>query len=214
MNTNIQSVIDSPKDNAYIIVSKSLDTFSIPNGAIVFEKDNFLISDSRSLIKTSIQTFNDEIKKVFINTKQINIYAQNSILKLFEDVPKNTFFYLIVPTKEILLNTLVSRCTVVEDGIKFANKNSNEIMDFIKLNSANKLNYIEKIYQTSKELGHRDNIRNFLDGLEIYLHQTIENNKAQTNPDNSFFNAIHKSRTMLNKSIISKNILSQLAFVC
>ncbi len=214
MNTDIQSVIDSPKDSAYIIISKNLENYSIPDGSITFEKDNFLIDDSRNLVKTSIQSFNNEIKRIFVKTKQINMYAQNAILKLFEDVPENTFLYLSVPTKEILLNTLVSRCTVVDDEMKYVNKSGDEIIDFIKLNSANKLEYIEKIYQTSKELGHRDNIRNFLDGLEIYLHQTIENKAGQENNNEGFFNAIYQSRTMLNKSIMNKNILSQIAFVC
>ena len=50
--------------------------------------------------------------------------------------------------------------------------------------------------------------------MEIYLHQIIEDKTAQPNKNFDFFNAIHQSRIMLNKSIMNKNILSQIAFVC
>ena len=173
MTQKIQDAIDTPKDNIYIIVTKNLEKFSIPEGSIEFNKDNFLISDSKSLIELAIQNFKNPEQRIFIKVKQINIYAQNALLKLFEDIRTNTHFYLVVPTKEILIDTLLSRCTVIKDDKTMTKLEKQKIIDFVKLSTANKLEYIENIYQTSKEEGHRNGIRTFLDDLEVYLHSKI-----------------------------------------
>ncbi len=213
MTQKIQDAIDTPKDNIYIIVTKNLEKFSIPEGSIEFNKDNFLISDSKSLIELAIQNFKNPEQRIFIKVKQINIYAQNALLKLFEDIRTNTHFYLVVPTKEILIDTLLSRCTVIKDDKTMTKLEKQKIIDFVKLSTANKLEYIENIYQTSKEEGHRNGIRTFLDDLEVYLHSKIHKTEISQENSKSIFDSIYQNRVMLNKNTINKNMLFLLAFV-
>ncbi len=213
MIEKIQDSIDYPKDNTYIIVTKNLEKFSIPEDSIEFNKDSFLVSDSRSLIELAIQNFKNPSQRIFIKVKQINIYAQNALLKLFEDARTTTHFYLVVPTKEILIDTLLSRCTVIKDDKTMTNSEKQKIIDFVGLSTANKLEYIENIYQKSKEDGHRNGIRGFLDNLEIYLHSKIHKIGISQENAKTVFDAIYQNRVMLNKNTINKNILFLLAFV-
>ena len=67
MIEKIQDSIDYPKDNTYIIVTKNLEKFSIPEDSIEFNKDSFLVSDSRSLIELAIQNFKNPSQRIFIS---------------------------------------------------------------------------------------------------------------------------------------------------
>lgn len=42
-------------------------------------------------------------------SQKMNLYAQNTLLKILEEPPENTVFFLLAPTKESLLPTVVSR---------------------------------------------------------------------------------------------------------
>ena len=59
--------------------------------------------------------------------QKMNAYAQNALLKLLEEPPENTVFFLLAPTKELLLPTVVSRAQAHHLGIASLQE---EIADF------------------------------------------------------------------------------------
>lgn len=54
-------------------------------------------------------------RKIFVidPAHRMNEQAQNSLLKVLEEPPKNVFFILIAPSRTQLLETVVSRCTLL-----------------------------------------------------------------------------------------------------
>ena len=74
----------------------------------IFFRDEFKIDDAHEV--TSEAYISEESKKyIFISAKSFNIFAQNSLLKLLEEPPRNIVFILIVRSKSVLLPTIRSR---------------------------------------------------------------------------------------------------------
>ncbi len=53
--------------------------------------------------------------KIFIieEAHRMNEQAQNALLKVLEEPPKNVIFILLVPSKTVLLDTIISRCVLL-----------------------------------------------------------------------------------------------------
>ena len=71
-------------------------------------KDEFLIEDARMVEKESFIAENDE-KIIIIMANSFRVEAQNFLLKLFEEPPKNIKFLIVVPSRNLLLPTIKSR---------------------------------------------------------------------------------------------------------
>lgn len=72
--------------------------------------DSLGIKDARWLIKeSSSKSLSGEKHNFVIFAKSLNLEAQNALLKLFEEPPSDTVFYLIVPNQSLLIPTLRSR---------------------------------------------------------------------------------------------------------
>jgi len=83
------------------------------------EKDNkekdyleFKIENAKEVIKEAFLA-SDETKYIILAAKQFNIYAQNSLLKILEEPPKNIVFILITESKSSILPTIHSRLQLV-----------------------------------------------------------------------------------------------------
>jgi len=78
----------------------------------VDDKMNIQVSKIREMIHFSNKsTFNGESKIVLIdNIEYLNIYSVNSLLKVIEEPNNNIYFFLIHNSKEVILDTLKSRC--------------------------------------------------------------------------------------------------------
>ncbi|MFH1561291.1 MAG: hypothetical protein ABID04_01785, partial [Patescibacteria group bacterium] len=70
------------------------------------------IRQARSLIRwASLKPFQGQNKLALIlQADKLTIEAQNCLLKIFEEPPKNTDLFLITQNKELLLPTVLSRC--------------------------------------------------------------------------------------------------------
>ncbi len=75
--------------------------------------EQFLIDDAHALIAGArLRAVTD--KKIFIHAFGfITHEAQNALLKLFEEPPLHTHFFLIVPTASLFLPTVLSRVRIV-----------------------------------------------------------------------------------------------------
>ena len=73
-----------------------------------FLRDELKIEDVEE-IKRVAYIAEKEKKTIVIAAKKFNIYAQNALLKLLEESPKNVEFILITDSKYKLLDTILSR---------------------------------------------------------------------------------------------------------
>jgi hypothetical protein len=81
--------------------------------------DSFGIDEARGLIANSSRRPLGGGKHRFVIVARIlTVEAQNALLKLFEDPPTDTHFYLIVPHESALIPTLRSRLIKEVDQVK------------------------------------------------------------------------------------------------
>jgi DNA polymerase-3 subunit delta' len=96
----------------------SVDSFDITN----IDSDSIGIADIRSLQSSlSLTPRKGEYKACVIrHADKITPEAQNALLKTLEEPPLSTLLFLISPTEETFLPTILSRCLT----IKLENKNT------------------------------------------------------------------------------------------
>ncbi|ASM34690.1 DNA polymerase III subunit delta' [Campylobacter sputorum subsp. bubulus] len=109
-----------------------------------FEVDEFLVEDARDIIKESYIAEVSE-KLIVIMAKSYRIEAQNALLKILEEPPKNIFFCIVTTSKSLLLPTIKSRLVIKnrlkkiqrsEIGLNLKKLELKEIVEFIDEKSA------------------------------------------------------------------------------
>ena len=108
-----------------------------PNGDEAGEKfyAEFKMDQSRKAIKEAYLASSDT-KYIILAAKQFNTYAQNSLLKVLEEPPKNVIFILITQSKSTLLPTIHSRMQCEIKGDKSRLEPSKFDFDKLDLKSA------------------------------------------------------------------------------
>jgi len=107
------------------------------------EKDEFLLEDAKAVVK---EAYIAEIKPkiLVLGAKGYRVEAQNSLLKILEEPPRNVVFILIAPTKTVFLPTIRSRLGLQElkiekkiqkSGLNLKNLCQKDIYDFVQANS-------------------------------------------------------------------------------
>lgn len=132
--------------NSFIAVSSDFESLKeelkslYPNQRFIeFIRDDFLIEDSKSVIKEAFIA-EKETKILLLGARNYNLYAQNSLLKVLEEPPLHVMFVLCVPTKTALLPTIRSRLplkvftrerSLIKTGLNFANLSLNDVFNFL-----------------------------------------------------------------------------------
>lgn len=97
-----------------IIISNDFESikasFASKNSRI-FENSTFLLDDAKAVINEAYIAEKDE-KNIVIFAKKIQQEAQNSLLKILEEPPRNIVFTIVVPSKNVLLPTICSRLMI------------------------------------------------------------------------------------------------------
>ncbi|MFK5938132.1 MAG: DNA polymerase III subunit delta' [Sulfurimonas sp.] len=108
------------KQKSHILISSELE-FEIerleqelkPYRVVKFVEDNFKIEHAKAVLKeayiSEIQT-----KYIVLAALEFTAVAQNSLLKLLEEPPRNIEFIIISPTKSNLLQTVRSRLPILK----------------------------------------------------------------------------------------------------
>ncbi len=127
--------------------------------------EQFLIEDANKLMADAHLRSVGE-KKIFVHSFSfITHEAQNALLKLFEEPPHGTHFFLIVPTASLLLPTVRSRMQIV----KVSNRTevnddalSKQVKDFLHASKADRIALVKDL------AADRAKAARFLDELERY----------------------------------------------
>lgn len=86
------------------------------NEVIVYDVESLTIEDVRYLITLAYQTPGYySSRTILIAARVINREAQHALLKVLEEPPKTTSFYIILPSIASLLPTVLSRVIIVAD---------------------------------------------------------------------------------------------------
>lgn len=109
----------------------------------VFDIDELKIDDSKNIIQEAYIAEESQ-KYIIIRAKSFRVEAQNALLKLLEEPPRNINFIIVSPRKSALLPTIRSRMaieTINEDksdkslDLDLRKMELNDIFLFIKENS-------------------------------------------------------------------------------
>jgi len=84
-----------------------------PNRVVGFIEDDFKIEHAKAVVAESYIS-ESQTKYIIIGSNSFTNVAQNSLLKVLEEPPKNIEFIIISPTKSNLLPTVRSRLPIVK----------------------------------------------------------------------------------------------------
>lgn len=133
-------VIISNEAGALEYLAKTFDLVSPPRYFPLFG-----IDESRLLKAEQSRRLAPEEKSfIVLSCDSITIEAQNALLKTFEEPAPNVHLFLIIPEKQSLLPTLLSRCELIEfknpeKGSKDVERNYPDPEKFIKASPEDRL---------------------------------------------------------------------------
>ena len=90
---------------------------------ILYEKDDFLLDDAKALIKEAYIA-EAQPKYLLVCAKSYRIEAQNALLKILEEPPRNIVFILCATAKTALLPTIRSRLVLQELNVTYERQSS------------------------------------------------------------------------------------------
>ena len=133
--------------------------------------DVFGVDEARELKEAAYRKAVSGGKKVFVISAQgITKEAQNALLKVVEEPPEDTQFFLVVPSLHILLPTLHSRLYILS-GVS-GNETKKDFAlaeDFLKSPIPKRLKTVQGMLKAAEEETGKQRLAAFLDDLERYL---------------------------------------------
>lgn len=87
-----------------------------PNRVVAFVRDEFKIEDAKAVVAEAYIS-ESQTKYIILAAHSYNSISQNSLLKVFEEPPKNIEFIIISPTKSNLLSTVRSRMPIIKGEV-------------------------------------------------------------------------------------------------
>lgn len=175
--------------------------------------DNFKM-DEVSLLRSMVDEkgFSTNKKIFIISANQFSLDAEHALLKMFEEPKKDTLFFLIVPDKNHLIDTLVSRFYFIPTNLE--SKNTEEVQNFIKMSTNERISFLKDFLKNEDEDEEgvlTDSTRakslRFINTLETILHKNISKNL-------SCFDQIFQVRKFLRQPGSSvKSLMESLALI-
>jgi DNA polymerase-3 subunit delta' len=114
-----------------------------PNRVVGFIEDDFKIEHAKAVV-AEVYISEAQTKYIILGAQSFNSVSQNSLLKVFEEPPRNIEFIIISPTKSNLLPTVRSRLPIVkgqtthgarEIELNLAKIDYHKVFAFLKENS-------------------------------------------------------------------------------
>lgn len=169
--------------------------------------DLFGIDDAKKLIYKASQTPLLGDKKVFIiETLSFSIESANALLKTLEEPFSGTHFFIIVPSLDIMVSTLRSRLTLIDNKniVSFDKEKKDFYTKFLK-DLPNK-----RLDSTAHLLKDRQKTIEFLNELEVALLEKMRGENAESVAKS--LEEIQKNKNLLfTPSASAKMVLEHLA---
>lgn len=91
--------------------SLEIEQILLPLRSVRFVCDDFKIEDAKEVIAEAYKS-EENTKTLIIGAKSFTIPAQNALLKILEEPPRNIIFVLLAPNKSTFLPTVRSRMSL------------------------------------------------------------------------------------------------------
>ena len=162
------------------------------------EKDDFLLEDAKKVVK---EAYIAEMKPkiLVLGGKGYRVEAQNSLLKILEEPPRNIVFILIAPTKTVFLPTIRSRMglqelkiqkDVIKSGLNLKNLCEKDIFEFVQANSRiSRVELKDKIQTIVSEAVLEHSI-SFTDKELSHFQTLLELAQLNSRPQNMLFSLL------------------------
>ncbi len=85
-----------------------------PLRCVTFMRDDFKIEDAKEVISEAYRS-EENTKTLILGAKSFTIPAQNALLKILEEPPRNIVFILLAPNKSTFLPTVRSRLSLKQE---------------------------------------------------------------------------------------------------
>jgi DNA polymerase-3 subunit delta' len=85
-----------------------------PLRCVTFMRDDFKIEDAKEVISEAYRS-EENTKTLILGAKSFTIPAQNALLKILEEPPRNIAFILLAPNKSTFLPTVRSRLSLKQE---------------------------------------------------------------------------------------------------
>lgn len=85
-----------------------------PLRCVVFMRDDFKIEDAKEVISEAYKA-EENTKTLILGAKSFTVPAQNALLKILEEPPRNIVFILLAPNKSTFLPTVRSRLSLKQE---------------------------------------------------------------------------------------------------
>lgn len=184
---------------SHILICKNLDKAVeslqekyAKNRHLFYQKDEFLLDDAAQVVKEAYIA-ESQSKYLILVAKGFRIEAQNALLKILEEPPRNIVFILVAPTKTVFLPTIRSRLLLQEmeceqlvthSGLKLKNIDLSDIYAFIKAHGGLEKSALKEMIQAIVfEAIHEHGIsftQKELEHFEKLVHLAELNTKPQT----------------------------------
>lgn len=94
--------------------SKEIEESLLPLRCVTFLRDDFKIEDAKEVIAEAYKS-EENAKTLILGAKSFTVPAQNALLKILEEPPRNIVFLLIAPNKSTFLPTVRSRLSLTQE---------------------------------------------------------------------------------------------------
>jgi DNA polymerase-3 subunit delta' len=112
-----------------------------PFRSVVFFEENFKIEHAKAVVNEAYIS-ESQTKYIILGAFEFTSVAQNSLLKLLEEPPKNIEFILISPTKSNLLATVRSRLPILK--VDTTHTTQNIAIDFSHIDYAEVFKFLKE----------------------------------------------------------------------
>ncbi|MDD3343782.1 MAG: DNA polymerase III subunit delta' [Sulfurospirillaceae bacterium] len=123
---------------------------------LFYSKNEFLLDDAKELVKEAYIA-ESKTKYLIVVAKSYRVEAQNSLLKILEEPPRNIVFVLVAPSKGAFLPTIRSRLQCeeldfmqenVQSGLNLKKLDLSDIFPFVQANAYLEKNLLKEMIQT------------------------------------------------------------------
>lgn len=94
--------------------AKEIEESRHPLRCVTFMRDDFKIEDAKEVIAEAYKS-EESVKTLILGAKTFTVPAQNALLKILEEPPRNIVFILLAPNKSTFLPTVRSRLVLKQE---------------------------------------------------------------------------------------------------
>ena len=94
--------------------AREIEESLYPLRCVSFLRDDFKIEDAKEVISEAYKS-EEKTKTLILGAKSFTVPAQNALLKILEEPPRNIAFILIAPNKSTFLPTVRSRLSLTQE---------------------------------------------------------------------------------------------------